>query len=67
MLQLKTAHAATKIAHAATKTQYSQINKFFLKAMDGLNNIVQVTENMISELKDRLTEFTISEKQVNIG
>ena len=67
MLRLKTAHAATKIAHAATKTQYSQINKFFLKAMDGLNNIVQVTENMISELKDRLTEFTISEKQVNIG
>lgn len=35
--------------------------------MDQLKNRAQVTENMISKLKDRLTEFTISEKQIQRG
>lgn len=37
------------------------------KSMDQLKNRAQVTENTISKLKDRLTEFTISEKQIQRG
>lgn len=37
------------------------------KPTDRLKNRAQVIENMISKLKDRLTEFTISEKQIQRG
>ena len=35
--------------------------------MDRLKSGAQVTENTIGKLKDRLAEFTISEKQIQIG